>query len=396
MSKINIRNLSNENDDGAPDIVGITTFSATSYFVPTRGTTAQRPSDHVEVGSLRYNYDIKNLEYYRGDTIGWVQFELIDPDLGGGTGSNTGVGHRGVLGGGYESYPTIVNKYDYITIPTLGNTVDFGDMQGSGKGASTALGSRERGIYAGGQIPSNVNQIEFITFATTGNGIDFGDLLKLNHTMASGASQTRGIFAGGKSNPSPANHHEDTIQYITIASQGDAVDFGNLTVARSNTDPGGSSSTRAVFARGYSDPAYTNAMDYVNISSTGDAIDFGDIYSTGYGSQDGIVSSATRGIIAGGYDNDSPYNAHVNTIRYITIATTGDAYDFGDLTQDEVYSSGMCSPTRGVFAGGSDPTISNVIDYITIQTLGNALDFGDITTTGRAQAGGCSNGHGGL
>ena len=56
----------------------------------------------------------------------------------------------------------------------------------------------------------------------------------------------------------------------------------------------------------------------------------------------------------------------------------------------------MSSPTRGVFAGGSDPTISNVIDYITIQTLGNALDFGDITTTGRAQASGCSNGHGGL
>ena len=135
-------------------------------------------------------------------------------------------------------------------------------------------------------------------------------------------------------------------------------------------------------------------MDYVTISSTGDAIDFGDLQA-GYGRQDGIVSSATRGIIAGGYEA-SPYNAHVNTIRYITIATTGDAQDFGDLNQDEVYSAGMSSPTRGVFAGGSDPTISNVIDYITIQTLGNALDFGDITTTVIAQASGSSNGHGGL
>ena len=49
MSKINVRSFSNENDDGAPDLVGITTFSATSFFVPTRGTTAQRPSDHVAV-----------------------------------------------------------------------------------------------------------------------------------------------------------------------------------------------------------------------------------------------------------------------------------------------------------------------------------------------------------
>ena len=63
MSKFNARSFSNENQDGAPDLVGITTFSATSYFVPTRGNTVQRPSDHVEGGSIRYNYDIKNLEY---------------------------------------------------------------------------------------------------------------------------------------------------------------------------------------------------------------------------------------------------------------------------------------------------------------------------------------------
>ena len=93
MSKITINSFSNENEDGAPDIVGVSTFSATSYFVPTRGTTAQRPSDHVEAGSLRYNYDTKNLEYYRGDTIGWFQFELIDPDLGGGSGSNLSLIH---------------------------------------------------------------------------------------------------------------------------------------------------------------------------------------------------------------------------------------------------------------------------------------------------------------
>ena len=92
MSKINVRSFSNENEDGAPDLVGITTFSATSYFVPTKGTTAQRPSDHVEVGSIRFNTDTSNLEYYRGHAAGWSQFELIDPELGGGTGSNTGLG----------------------------------------------------------------------------------------------------------------------------------------------------------------------------------------------------------------------------------------------------------------------------------------------------------------
>ena len=129
MSKINVRSLSNENEDGAPDIVGVSTFSATSYFVPTRGTTAQRPSDHVEVGSLRYNYDTKNLEFYRGHTIGWSQFELIDPDLGGGTGSNTGLGVRGIFTGGYASgasSPKTTNTIDFVTISTLGMLKNLG------------------------------------------------------------------------------------------------------------------------------------------------------------------------------------------------------------------------------------------------------------------------------
>ena len=85
MSKINIKDFRNENEDGAPDIVGVSTFSSTAYFVPTKGTTAQRPSDHVEVGSIRFNTDTSNLEYYRGHGIGWSQVELIDPELGGGT-----------------------------------------------------------------------------------------------------------------------------------------------------------------------------------------------------------------------------------------------------------------------------------------------------------------------
>ena len=121
MSQINIRNLSNENDDGSPEIVGVSTFSATSFFVPPKGNTAERPSD-CEPGSIRFNTDTANLEYFRGKTIGWSQFELVTPNLGGGTGSNTGVGARGVLMGGYESYPSVVSQIDFLTISTLGNT----------------------------------------------------------------------------------------------------------------------------------------------------------------------------------------------------------------------------------------------------------------------------------
>ena len=143
MSKINIRDFHNENEDGAPDIVGVSTFSSTAYFVPTKGTTAQRPSDHVEVGSIRFNTDTSNLEFYRGHGVGWSQFDLIDPDLGGGTGSNTGLGARGLFVGGYS--PAGVADIEFITISTLGNSQDFGDLN-NGYTAGVTTNDRTRGF----------------------------------------------------------------------------------------------------------------------------------------------------------------------------------------------------------------------------------------------------------
>ena len=170
MSQINIRNLSNENDDGSPEIVGVSTFSATSFFVPPKGTTAERPSD-CEPGSIRFNTDTSNLEYFRGNTIGWSHFELVTSNLGGGTGSNTGTGTRGVIAGGSDP---VKNNIDFVTIPTLGDAQDFGDLQQSKFGGAGG-GSRSRGVFQGGGTPTRLDEIDFITFASTGNAQDFGD-----------------------------------------------------------------------------------------------------------------------------------------------------------------------------------------------------------------------------
>ena len=51
---------------------------------------------------------------------------------------------------------------------------------------------------------------------------------------------------------------------------------------------------------------------------------------------------------------------------------------------------------RGVFMGGDgSPAQFNEIDYITIATQGDAVDFGDLPYQNQ-QCTGCSNGHGGL
>ena len=58
----------------------------------------------------------------------------------------------------------------------------------------------------------------------------------------------------------------------------------------------------------------------------------------------------------------------------------------------------MCirdSQTRGLFGGGGTPTKVNTIDYITIASTGNATDYGDLSEI-RVTLAGCSDSHGGL
>ena len=101
--------------------------------------------------------------------------------------------------------------------------------------------------------------------------------------------------------------------------------------------------------------------------------------------------SSTRGVWAGFHTPSV-----TNIIEYVTIATTGNTADFGDLTQARTFCKGSgCSPTRGVWAGGATPTRVNTIDYVEIATTGNAVDFGDIITATN-EGGGMSNAHGGL
>ena len=97
-------------------------------------------------------------------------------------------------------------------------------------------------------------------------------------------------------------------------------------------------------------------------------------------------ASSGRGVIGGGYPSN-------NTLQFVTIATTGNASDFGDLTRTAHEGAMVGSSTRGIMMGGVPATFT--IDYFTFSSGGGANDFGDLNA-GAYEAGGCSNGHGGL
>ena len=390
MSQINIRNLSNENDDGSPEIVGVSTFSATSFFVPPKGTTAERPTD-CEPGSIRFNTDTSNLEYFRGNTIGWSQFELVTGNLGGGTGSNTGLGARGLYKTGQRapssgSYSAAI---DFLTISTLGNAQDFGDVS-TNRSNNGALSSRTRGIIGAGYGPSN--QIEFVTIASTGDATDFGDDVGNSNGQVGLSDGTRGIFAGS-TEVSPGN----VIRYITIAATGNAVDFGDLNYAASNM-ASAASSTRGLIAGGGTGGNEYNNIDFITISSTGNATDFGDLSYTST-SQAAGGSNSTRAIFYGG--NDTPGYSNVNTICFNTIATTGNSVDFGDTTVTTSGGSTCPDATRCVMklgnSGNGSTGFANIIEFVQFATTGNSTDFGDsVLSTLSCHRGTISSAHGGL
>ena len=208
-----------------------------------------------------------------------------------------------------------------------------------------------------------------------------------NNTPSAVASSTRICFGGGRE-PSVT----DTIQFVEIATTSNATDFGNLTVARTFLDAC-SNETRGVFGSGAT-PSVNVTIDFITIASTGNAQDFGDSTKSSTHSY-AACASPTRGIFAGGYQPSSP--KFDNVIEYITIASAGNATDFGDLISTTSFLAGASNSIKGIFAGGATPTKLSTIQSIEIATTGDAVLFGDISVTNPVTSRGtCSDSHGGL
>ena len=241
-------------------------------------------------------------------------------------------------------------------------------------GDTAERGSRGRGVFGGGYSNSPfgfTNIIDYITIATAGNASDFGDLVAARQDTHGLSSSTRGIFAGGTPGV------EDRIQYVTISSTGNAFDFGDLLRPEGNTVYHGTcaDSTRGIIGGGFvPSPGFsTKAIDYITIAHLGNASSFGNLSVAR--DRTSCFASPTRGIFYGG--RTGPTN--INSIEYITISTLGDGQDFGDATITNMFAAGCSSSTRGLVGGGYTPTVQNVIEYITIASTGNAIDFGDLT-----------------
>ena len=194
----------------------------------------------------------------------------------------------------------------------------------------------------------------------------------------SGGGDSGGSY-GGESSASPPT--AGAFRFNTDTNQLEIYDRNQWTGILATSPEQHTGGTRGVWMGGAT-PTSQDTIDYANLDSTGNAIDFGNLTDARHSNGDGGQASRTRGFIANG---QSPI---AGQIGYITFSSTGNETDFGDMASNITngVSTGSDS-TRGLMLGGyAAPVTTNIIQYITMATLGNGVDFGDLAEQGSYSA----------
>ena len=342
---------------------------------------SNQPPIGAPQGAIRLNTDSQKLEFFAQDR--W--YEMATEEA-------SGIGNRGFRVSGTGAGATLIETFN---ITTLGNSHDTGFDLSTSRGAFGCSASRTRAIIAGGNAPgvSRSNDIQYFEMTSLSNTIDFSDLTADMSESGAHSNNVRFLITGASSN---ANN---VINFLTVASTGSAQDFGDVPNTVSSV-AGCGSPTRAIWGTNISGsspyPALNN-IEFVTIASTGNSLDFGDLTVTRYSG--GAGSNNTRGLFFMG--NLSP--GHTNTIDFVTIASTGNAQDFGDSSMSDTggptQGAGVAaSPNRIVFFGGyrSGTDRTTEMQFVNPNTKGDSTRFGDLETAQNSDGNGLSSSHGGL
>jgi len=390
MSKVEITKITDRIGNGSPNFTNGFTIagadSGLSGFTHHTNTDSDGDPTSPANGDTWWNSDTNEYKVYANGA--WQTL------IGSGSGSTPSrYGARGIRAGKGGS-STDGDSIEYYSIPTAGNGTDFGDLSARSVGPAAASNGSRVIITAGNNgTGSNTikNSIDYITTATTGNAQDFGDLITARYYHDTLSDSSRAVTTGGRSSVSGSFVKINEMEYNTIDTLGNGTDFGDLsgTIERL---AGWANATRGVIMGGTTG-SRLNEIQYITIATTGNTTDFGDLISPT--EQHAGAGDDTRAMTFTGRSTDSSETyARTPRMQYVTIATTGNATDFGDLTERGDHPSATSDGTYACRQGGQVGTgtsFSNVIDRVTIQTTGNATDHGDLVVAHFLSAGSSGN-----
>ena len=208
-----------------------------------------------------------------------------------------------------------------------------------------------------------------------------------------GASSTRGLLLGGRGAPGSGINN---IQYVQIGTLGNMLDFGDLVSGNGRGQSSGGASPIRAFATSFTN--YGSKVDKVTIASTGNAINFGNL--TFNGGYNGGCSNNRTLIVGGGYNGSNPSTIRKDICRF-DMTSGGQAVAFGEFQLQRGYTGATSNQIRGVYCGGfnGNPGGGNTntaeIESVEFASDGGTTSFGDLAQRGYDQA--CSSdSHGGL
>ena len=294
---------------------------------------------------------------------------------------------RAIIAGGYTYIPSgsSIDRIESLQLSTFGNSISFGDISSGATNALSAMSSSTRMLM----VKGDGTTIEYVTIASEGNPIDFGDThTAMYRTGGEGASSTRGLLLGGRGSPGSGIVN---IQYVEMATLGNMLDFGDLNTNGRGQSSGGASPTRA-FATSFT--SYGSKVEMVTISSTGNATNFGNL--TFNGGYNGGCSNNRTLIVGGGFSGASPSDIRADICKF-DMTSGGQAVAFGEFQDKKGYAGSTSNSVRGVYCGGFEGSSTNTTEIETVEFAsdGGTTFFGELGQTGYDQA--CSSdSHGGL
>lgn len=170
------------------------------------------------------------------------------------------------------------------------------------------------------------------------------------------------------------------VEYYNIPTPAaTSTSFGNLTTNR-RFPATGSNGTYGVIVAGYNQ--ILNTIDYITIATPGNASDFGDATKAigyTYGSSDGTTM----------FYGTPTSNTPASTLEYITIATSGSGTTFIDLLTSSYYGNGLSNLSRTLFTGLDGD--NSGVEYFNNLTATSVAEWGNLVVTTHSRRPGASN-----
>ena len=253
-------------------------YADLNYSCSQNGAFGSRTQAVFYGGYVSPNSVVTNCDYVIAASGGTATAGGVLTQARRGQGAGLSNSTRGLAMGGYtptEGPTNASNVIDYTTMSEKSTFVDFGDLSVR-RERSGAVASPTRGVHIGGTNSTlsgpYSNAMEFVTISTLGNAADFGDMQDGRVFCSAASNAIRGVIVGD------SYPITNVITFITIATLGTDQDFGDMNEERDGACSA-ASPTRIV-TMGGRNPSNSNAIDYGQIMSTGDFIDFGDLSST--------------------------------------------------------------------------------------------------------------------